>query len=161
MTRNAQIVGEYKRVSQLTKNPQLLQDAHMTPINTAQEAIAIVHQILPTCFVRFRSRRARALTYYGQKVISFPKEKLNLRTGGGLRLGVVLHEAAHHIAGLKEKHNEKFVAALDELCVRYLAHVNPARKIVIRVSYVNENEFLKKGISAERIAKLNELLGTK
>ena len=157
--RNAQILGEYIRVSQLTKNPQLLQDAHMTPIETAQEAIKIIREILPECFVRFRSRRARALTYYGQKVISLPKEKLNVKNGGGLRLGVVLHEAAHHIAGLKEKHGPAFVAALDELVKRYADRIKPERKIEVKVKLIGE-EKLGKFLSADKLEALRQLVSS-
>lgn len=155
----AQIIGEYKRVSGLTANPQALQDAHLTPVETLMDAVNLTREILPACFVRFRSRRARALTSLGQQVISYPKQRLNPHNGAGLRLGVILHECAHHIAGLRNQHNEIFVQALDSLVQKYAHLINPVRKVSVQSAALTQAG-VKAGLSSAQMRQLDAMLAT-
>lgn len=113
--KGAQILGEYKRVSCLSKLPGLLQIAHETFIEPedAIEMVERLKRIWPVVGfqvnVRAKDGRGRASAWTG-------KFNLPLRN---LRAGIVLHEYAHILQqsqGLGgAAHGPTFVRVLDKL----------------------------------------------
>lgn len=96
-----------------------LVEAHATPCDAdvARCLLTRIPEIPRTLNLRFRGRRGRAGYRRGQYRISLPIE--SGATYGKLRVGVVIHEAAHVVArvrhGMRMKHGPEFCAVLREL----------------------------------------------
>lgn len=131
--RSRGIVGEYKSVGRMTREPDLMRKANMTPMTDTQArvligALAKLRGIdgVAVRFVHRASRgRATSLPHGGYRItlssIPLPPDRKD-RPYGLLRVGLVLHEFAHVVmfadpATRREAHGPAFVAALDRLLV--------------------------------------------
>ena len=125
---------EYDVVVAASSDPARLERLHRTRINPGQ-AIALVElllRILPIYrdgyerngkVLPVRSIRAFFAGQRGRASANFSKEPgaVHLRIllpgfSHRLRVGIVLHEYAHHLVGLKHRHDRTFTGALDLLC---------------------------------------------
>lgn len=117
----APVQGEYTRVGQWTKNPELLEKAYFTPI-TEDEAEWLVKYYVPAADVLFYPDiRSEAVDNAGTRYIRLCNNPLSIADIEAkinyprLTLGVVLHETAHLLAGVWHSHGWKFVEELDRL----------------------------------------------
>jgi hypothetical protein len=113
---------EYEPVLRASADRSRLERLNATPC-TQDEAIAILewlrrrHPLSTTLPLKlfFMGRRGRA-----SRLVHADRLLITLPAGGKLlRVGLVLHEYAHHLAGLGTGHGPVFVQALDELALSF------------------------------------------
>src|SRR5262245_23622274 len=122
--------AEYDSVLAASRDPARLERLHEVPL-TQSQAVALLQwaakqmpltgsQELKVFFMGRRGRATRKSRegVIVKRLITLPKETAyrvvdNRRL---LRVGLVLHEYAHHAVGLEAGHGEAFVKALDDLC---------------------------------------------
>jgi len=122
-----QVIGEYKNVSRMTREPELLKKAHESFISREQ-ALAIVRERQPKLEVRFNGYRGRCPKH--RRWITLPSEKEIKSNGvhGRLRVGIVLHELCHYETK-NMKHGIFFTFSFDELLRWFYEERTPSELI--------------------------------
>jgi len=169
-------IGEYDSVFGASQEKERLRRLHDTPCSK-EEALAIVRWLvrvrpvyvgnflLGRLQVVFAGKRGRAgikrrPSGVVRPWISLPAPQYRFAATGKpcLRVGIVLHEYAHHLATLAVGHTRPFVQVLDALCVLFetsqvdradLASGPPTGEIVAN-SYVKRGRCWQCGQSTTR-----------
>lgn len=101
---------EYKRVAQLSQCQDLLERANQTKLSQSDvEAIVKSFDESIECLF-YVDIRSNATYIDGKRFIRFSADRLTL--------GLAIHELAHHLVGLHERHNKPFIEKLDELALK-------------------------------------------
>lgn len=169
-----EIEHEYARVSQWSKEPDLHNAARRVALTEAQTEALVKHYV-PSCdVVFFPDAQGEARLHLGNKFIRFASNPLsdediaNGKFYPRLHLAVVIHEIAHHVAGLHNYHNRAFVDAMDKIASECLemngnGAVHKWREIVAKQQEKEQEEANKKHrqkslkeILTERCAICNE-----
>ena len=116
--------GEYQRVAQWSSRKDLLEKAHSTPCTMVQ-AKALLDILSKEngvrVHIRWRSGMGRGRAYCQSGMISLPTRVLQRGEQGRackLRVGLVLHEPAHIVAGPRHAHDRHYVRTLDRILVQ-------------------------------------------